>query len=149
MGLFSKRPSACDMEKILVVDDESSIRRLFNMVLSEAFTKMTIDQACNGVEALRLFRDGRHGVIIMDLRMPVMDGLQAFQAIESFCLKEKQEMPAVIFCTGFAPPEALKQIVCEGRPHTLLQKPVNSQDIIRAVKVGLHIDDAIALPGSP
>jgi CheY-like chemotaxis protein len=149
MGLFTRRPTACDMEKILIVDDEASIRRLFNMVLSDAFANMEIDQACNGVEALRFFREKRHGVIIMDLRMPVMDGLQAFQAIESFCLKEKQEMPSVIFCTGFAPPEALKAIVGEGRPHTLLHKPVNSQDIVRSVKVGLHIDDSIAPPTVP
>jgi len=78
----------------------------------------------------------------MDLRMPVMDGLQAFQAIESFCLTEKQQMPSVTFCTGFAPPETLNQIVAKGSPHALLHKPVNSQDIINAAKRGLQSDDA-------
>jgi len=39
------------------VDDEASIRKLFSMVLANAFAGKEIDQACNGVEALRLFRE--------------------------------------------------------------------------------------------
>lgn len=145
MSIFTRRLAPCNRKKILIVDDEASIRKLFTMVLSNAFADIEIDQACNGVEALRFFRENRHAVIIMDLRMPVMDGMQAFQAIESFCLTEKQQMPSITFCTGFAPPEALTQIVGKGTSHALLRKPVNSQDIINAVKAGLQIDSA----GSP
>lgn len=126
-------PEPCDKERILIVDDEAPIRRLFHMILTSAFPEKTIDQACNGIEAVRLFREGYHGAIMMDLRMPEMDGHQAFLEIQNICRSEKRVMPPVIFCTGFALPSAVNEIVGEQTYHMLMRKPVKSEDVIQAV----------------
>jgi len=134
LSIFAKEPSACDTNKILIVDDEAPIRKLFNMILSIGIVGAEIDEACNGLEAVRLFQDKRHGIILMDLRMPVMGGFQAYLTIKNVCSEAKLLMPAFIFCTGFASPAAVQEIVGEGKSCRLLMKPTKSADLIQAVK---------------
>jgi CheY-like chemotaxis protein/two-component sensor histidine kinase len=128
----------CDPGRILIVDDEEGIRRLFHMLLSSAFPKATIDMAANGAEAVEAFRNGRHGAILMDLQMPTMHGMAAFARIQAVCEEEKWRMPAVVFCTGFAPSSAVDKIITEDRHHCLLTKPVSGDKLVRTVKERLQ-----------
>lgn len=137
MNLFSKAEKDCDAGRVLIVDDEAPVRKLFHMILGEDIPSVSIDEACNGLEAVRAFREFRHGVITMDLRMPVMDGLQAFHNIEKVCEEDKIRMPVVIFCTGFIPPDSVNEIVARGPHHRLLHKPVRSAVIVEAVRDGI------------
>lgn len=140
MGMFgNKEPAKCDPTRILVVDDEAPIRKLFQMILADAFPNAKIELACNGLEAVRLFREGHHGAITLDLRMPEMDGLEAFHVIEKFCEEENLRMPPVVFCTGFAPPDTVNDIVNDGAYHCLLRKPVRSDVVINAVMRGVNL----------
>ncbi len=139
MSIFSRTPTPCDKAALLIVDDESSIRSLFNMIISHVHPDLKIDEACNGLEAVRLFREKRHGVILMDLRMPVMDGLQAFLTIERECNDENVQMPAFVFCTGFSPPDAVSKIIASGKRHVLLRKPPQSADLVQAVTASLQV----------
>jgi CheY-like chemotaxis protein len=140
MSLFGAKPTLpCDAERILVVDDEAPIRQLFLMILASWLPNLKADEARNGIEAVRLFNERHHGVILMDLRMPEMDGLQAFLAIQDACQSQTITMPAVIFCTGFVPPEGLTGIVGEGTYHCLIRKPARSEEIVRCVMSRLDI----------
>lgn len=118
---------------VIIVDDEENIRRIFGMVLASAFPRATIDTASNGEEAIHACRDRAYDVIIMDLRMPIMDGREAFCEIEALSSERSQKMPAFVFCTGFAPPDVIKQIVQDGSRHCLLSKPVRSEVLIKQV----------------
>jgi CheY-like chemotaxis protein len=68
----------CNGGVVLLVDDESAIRRLFQLILGAALPGCRIETAADGSEAVRMFSEGHHGVIVMDLHMPVMDGPTAF-----------------------------------------------------------------------
>lgn len=127
-------PSKCSAGKILVVDDEKTILRLFQMILSSSMTGFTIDTATNGEEAVNAFAEGRHSVIIMDLHMPVMDGQAAFFKLRDLCSLKNWEMPAVVFCTGYAPPATIRDVVDGDARHCLLSKPVSGETIVEAVK---------------
>jgi CheY-like chemotaxis protein len=70
----------------------------------------------------------------MDLRMPVMDGRQAFLAVETMCRERGWEMPAVIFCSGYAPPDAIVHVVARNPIHQILQKPVSNETLVSAVR---------------
>lgn len=131
--------SVCDRQRILVADDEDPIRRLFVTILSYGLPSLKADIACNGLEAVKSFQQGHHGVILMDLKMPEMDGVQASLAIREFCRQNNWEMPAIVFCTGFTPPDSLKDILGDGSLHFLLRKPVTSEQIINAVKSRLEL----------
>lgn len=130
----------CKTNRILVVDDEEGIRRLFHMILSAAFPKADIELAGNGADAVAAFKDGHHAVIIMDLRMPVMSGDAAFEKIREYCIANNWEEPSVVFCTGFAPPDIVKKIVSSCCGHSILTKPVSGDALVAAA--GEHLSDA-------
>jgi len=123
-----------DRNRILICDDDESIRNLFVMILTYGFPNVKRDLACNGREALSVFRIGHHGVILMDLRMPEMDGQQAFSEIQAMCNQYNWEMPPVVFLTGFPPPPAVNEIIGDGSYHCLLNKPVTSDQLMETVK---------------
>ena len=61
-------------QRILVVDDDASIRRTLNILLSKAGYEVI--QACDGSEAVRLWRDHGGDLVITDLHMPQKDGIE-------------------------------------------------------------------------
>lgn len=124
----------CDKERVLIVDDEQSILRLFRMILSFELPDIKIDVASNGAKALEAFNTGHHAVLLMDLHMPVMDGPTAFLEIQNVCKEKDWDTPSVVFCTGFAPPETIKNAVSENSAHCLLLKPVSTGTLVEAVK---------------
>ena len=130
--------------KVLIADDETHIRDLFEIILTHALPGLTVDKAGDGLEAVRLFNGYHHDVIIMDLHMPELDGIQAFRLIRDSCEKEKRKMPPVVFCTGFTPPVALCRLIGAGEYHGLLHKPVRSQEIVEVVKAKLALSASVA-----
>lgn len=67
------------MAKILVVDDESSIRRTLKEILE--FEKHEVDAAANGIEAIELVKDNTYDAILLDIKMPEMDGMEVLEKI--------------------------------------------------------------------
>jgi len=65
--------------KILIVDDEKNIR----MTISQALTDMDVetDSAVNGEEALSKLKDTEFGLVLLDLRMPGMDGMEVLEKL--------------------------------------------------------------------
>jgi CheY-like chemotaxis protein len=119
------------------VDDEPEIRSLFEMILKEDLPGCRVDMAKDGAEAVDRFKKEHHSVLLMDLHMPVLDGQGAFTAIEKACRDGNWQMPSVVFCTGFAPPDTVQQIVSSDSPHCLLSKPVSAECLVDAVRCRL------------
>ena len=124
----------CDKSKMLIVDDEPTIRKLIRLMLRLKFPDLQIDSVTNGVEAVESFQTEHQGVLVMDLHMPVMDGLKAFSKLEQQCKSNNWEMPSIIFCTGFDPSNGVKQLVENNPKHCLLLKPVDSEVLSAEVK---------------
>jgi two-component system, response regulator, stage 0 sporulation protein F len=78
------------MKKVLVADDEYSIRKLYERELKKEGYEVIF--ATNGQEAIQMVRDSHPDVIVMDIRMPGMDGIEAMSRI----LEENNEMPVII-----------------------------------------------------
>jgi CheY-like chemotaxis protein len=129
----------CDASRVLIVDDEPQIRTIFQLAISMACPQLSVDLAPNGAEAVSLFQQKKHGVITMDLRMPVMDGWQAFNAIRDHCTANGIKPPPVIFVTGYALPKIVDEAVGDGSYNGLLMKPVMISDIVNEVKKRLAI----------
>ena len=69
------------MKKILVVDDESDLVQLYQIVLQVA--GYTVLGATNGEKALRLYDENRPDLVLLDVMMPGMDGIQVCREIRS------------------------------------------------------------------
>ncbi len=124
----------CDAQRILIVDDEESLRFSVRKVLEKDMPDCTFDVAANGAEAVERFAEGHPKIVLMDLSMPVMDGEQAFCRIMDMCEEKDWQPPGVVFFTGFDPPLGVRNVVASDPAHCLLQKPVRNQTLVMAVK---------------
>ncbi|MBF0422189.1 MAG: response regulator [Magnetococcales bacterium] len=124
------------MSRILVVDDnEQEVRRPLVRQLGRVFGPDSVLEAENGLEAISILplpAEDRIGVIILDVMMPVMDGIAACQAIRanSIC-----EGVYIIMLTGRdrGLPEGL-----EAGADVYLRKPCEIEELIAVVNKGLQ-----------
>jgi signal transduction histidine kinase/CheY-like chemotaxis protein len=124
--------------RVLIVDDELMIRKLFGMIIQSEFPDAVIDQAANGDEAMVAFKETAPDLIIMDLQMPVRDGRETFSGMEKLCGENGRTVPPVIFCTGFTPSDSMTAIVADSPIHCLLRKPVRAETLLSAVRTRLR-----------
>ena len=127
-----KTPS--DKKRILVADDDAAILEMFKIVLTCDLPDYRVDVAVNGQEVVDAFHDVHYGVIVVDIRMPLMNGDQAFEEIRKICADKNLEMPAFIFSTGFDPPLNIENIVAAVPKHCILRKPVQPSILVDALK---------------
>jgi CheY-like chemotaxis protein len=80
--------------KILVVDDEENIRLLFKEELEEE--NYDVEVASDGYEALEKLKNSHFDLIVMDIKMPGMDGIQALNEIKNL----NKDQP-VILCSAY------------------------------------------------
>lgn len=80
--------------RLLVVDDEENIRLLFKEELEEEGYEVEV--ASHGAEALEKLKSAQFHVVIMDIKMPVMDGIQALNEI-----KRTHKEQLVILCSAY------------------------------------------------
>ena len=80
--------------KILLVDDEEHIRLLFKEELEEE--GYTISLASNGFEALEVMQTGSFDLVVLDIKMPGMDGIQTLSEI-----KKLNKDQRVILCSAY------------------------------------------------
>ena len=69
------------MIRVLLADDQALIRAGFRLLLDTAADIEVVGEASDGAEAVKLARDGRADVVLMDIRMPGTDGLEATRLI--------------------------------------------------------------------
>jgi two-component system nitrogen regulation response regulator NtrX len=75
---------------VLIVDDEASIRESLRMILE--FEGYRVEEAATGIEALRIVRDRTPDAVLLDIRMPEMDGLEALRLMR----ERGYDMPVVV-----------------------------------------------------
>ena len=114
--------------RILIVDDDKAIRDMLTKALTEAGPYL-VDEASNGIEACIKLGTYRPDLLILDMFMPEMDGLEVCRTIKSET--EFSDMN-VIITTGFPDHQKLKEVVALGfdRIH---YKPFDLPDFLKAV----------------
>ncbi len=114
--------------RVLVVDDHGVVRKGLRMYLGADPEFEIVGEARNGREAVQLARELRPDVVLMDLLMPVMDGIRATAAIRS-------ELPEieVIALTSVLEDAAVSEAVRAGAIGYLL-KDAESQELVTAIK---------------
>ena len=86
------------MIRILVVDDQALIRGGLAALIDSADDLEVVGEGDNGQDALRLIAELDPDVVLMDIRMPIMDGIAATEAL---ALGNGAERPKVIMLTTF------------------------------------------------
>jgi DNA-binding NtrC family response regulator len=110
--------------KILIIDDEEIVRRSYTRAL--AGKQCNVKAVSNGCDALRMMGEHAFDVVLLDQRMPGMDGMEVLKTI-----KARWPDSEVIMITGFPAVESAKEAVTLGA-YDYLAKPVGPDDVIQA-----------------
>lgn len=116
------------MTTILVVDDHQLVRAGLVALLETAADLQVVGQAADGEEALRMARELRPEVVLMDLSMPVLDGVEATRRL----VAERPDA-CVVVLTSFAEHERVTEALAAGAIGYLL-KDSEPHDLIAAVR---------------
>jgi DNA-binding NtrC family response regulator len=114
-------------ERILIVDDEPDMLKLLNMVLKEK-TSYEVTTTNNPLEALELVKKGIFDVVIADLKMPGLDGLQLLEEI-----KKSNEDTPVIIITAYGTEEAANETIQKGG-FDFITKPFRKEQILFTIE---------------
>jgi two-component system, LytTR family, response regulator AlgR len=82
--------------KVVIVDDESLARERLRLLLTEHAGVEVVAEADSGLEALRACAEHRPDVVLLDISMPGVDGLETARHLSAF-----DPRPAVVFCTAY------------------------------------------------
>ncbi|WP_043265387.1 response regulator transcription factor [Streptomyces sp. CT34] len=126
--------------RVLLADDEEMIRHGIRLILRHTDGIDVVGEAVNGAETVRLAAEHRPDVVLLDIRMPVLDGLAAIEPLIAL-----DPRPQVVMLTTFGDEENVTRALRAGATGFLL-KDEGSQELIRAVRAAAA-GDAVLSPG--
>ncbi|MFD2517990.1 sigma-54-dependent transcriptional regulator [Salinimicrobium flavum] len=80
------------MPKILLIEDEAAIRRVLTKILTEENGTYEVEEAADGLEGIEKIRENEYDLVLCDIKMPKMDGVEVLDAVK----KLKPEIPMVM-----------------------------------------------------
>lgn len=131
------------MTTVLVVDDQSLIRQAVTDILSAEPGLSVVGEAADGQTAVTMARDLHPDVVLMDIRMPILDGIGA---TEILCADATLGDTRVLILTTFEEDEYLVAALRAGASG-FIGKGAEPEDIVRAVHA-VHAGDALLSPAA-
>lgn len=123
------------MKKILILDDEELIIRTLAKLLEKSGYDVLVVK--NGEDAVAMVEEEEMDLIISDIRMPGLNGLEAMKRVcQEQAQKGKKKIP-MIFITGYADPQ-LEEEARRLSPVDYLYKPFDLPDLMTRVKEALQ-----------
>lgn len=110
---------------VLVVDDVAAYRRLIRAVLEDSNVFEVIGEAADGFQAIRLAQETQPDLVLLDLSMPQMDGLETLPQ-----LLEVSSHSKVVVLSGFSH-ERMGRVTLERGASAYLQKGLTPEELVR------------------
>ncbi|MFI9639729.1 response regulator [Micromonospora sp. NPDC051925] len=126
--------------RVVIVDDQALVRAGFRMVLDSQPDLAVVGEAIDGADALRVLARVEADVVVMDLRMPTMDGVEATRRI---CAGSADGRPRVLVLTTFDT-EADAFAALRAGASGFLLKNVPPEELLAAIRVVAEGDSVVA-----
>ncbi len=126
--------------KVLIVDDEAELRKSLASILTSSITDLDfeIEEASNGKEAVTKIIAGDHDLVLMDVRMPEMNGLEALAKI-----KAHTPSTFVVIVTAHSNLQDAVVAIKEGA-YDYVEKPVQAQRLTEIVRKSLEAKEMVS-----
>jgi two-component system response regulator (stage 0 sporulation protein A) len=121
---------ATDLIRVLVVDDNKDLTSIISRLFSQYADIVPVGIANSGQEALDLIRKGKIDVVLLDIIMPGMDGMQVLKQI----MQMEGRRPAVIVLSAIGSSDMIKRVLEIGADYFLV-KPVDATTMIEKVRL--------------
>ncbi|MCE5198858.1 MAG: response regulator [Armatimonadota bacterium] len=115
--------------RVVIADDESIIRMDLKALLEE-MGHVVVGEAADGQKALELTRTLKPDVVIMDIKMPVMDGLDAAKIVSD------EKIAPVVLLTAYSQKDLIERAK-EAGVYAYLVKPFQESDLLPAIEIAL------------
>ena len=131
-------PENVSKVRIVLADDERLIRAGLSLLLAAEPDLEVVGEAANGAECLAIVGTARPDVVVMDIRMPVMDGIEATTRLTSNEFHTENGLPAVLILTTFSEDQNVTTAMRAGAAGFLLKNsaPQTLATAIRALAKG-------------
>ena len=123
---------------VLIADDQALVRAGFRMILETDPDLRVVAEADDGAQAVEATRRSRPDIVLMDIRMPVMDGLEATRRIVA-----AKDPPRVLMLTTFDHDEYVFDALVAGASGFLL-KDVAPEQLLAGIRVIAHGDSLLS-----
>ena len=124
--------------RVLIADDQALVRAGFRMILETDKDLRVVAEADDGAQAVEACRRTRPDIVLMDIRMPVMDGLEATRRIVA-----AKDPPRVLMLTTFDHDEYVFDALVAGASGFLL-KDVAPEQLLAGIRVIAHGDSLLS-----
>ena len=119
------------MPKILIIEDEDAIRRVLKKILLEEEQNYTVEEAEDGLLGIDLIKKNNYDLILCDIKMPKMDGLEVLSA----CQKLNPDLP-VVMISGHGDLETAVETMRMGA-FDYISKPPDLNRLLNTVRIAL------------
>ena len=120
------------MSRILIIEDEASIRRVLTKILSEESDTYLVDEAEDGLLGLEKIKNTDYDLVLCDIKMPKMDGVELLEAVK----KIKPEIPMVMISGHGDMETAIQTMRLGALQHSKRSFPPRQQRDLEAVGLG-------------
>ena len=114
--------------KILNVDDDMINRKLLTTMISKDASISEVVEVANGEEALKELKSNKYDIVLLDIIMPILDGLEVIRVMKAD--KNLQDIPIIILTTD----ETKKAQALELGANDFLPKPVRTAPLLEKIK---------------
>lgn len=115
------------MKKILIVDDASFMRMIIKDILIQDGYEV-VGEAENGIEAIEMYNEFSPDIVLMDITMPQMDGIEALKKIKSINNNAK-----IIMCSAMGQQEMVIESIQAGAEEFIV-KPFQPERVVEAIR---------------
>lgn len=120
-------------QRILIVEDDKLLRDLYYELLSDE--GYNVDQAANGEEGLHKIETGGYDLVLLDIMLPKIDGLQILKEIQKRGLQKKNK--SIVLLTNLGQDATIKEGLSSGASAYLIKSSLTPDQVLTEVKTFL------------